>query len=330
MDKKTISNILRGNSKELEDIRNNLPVFIDFLNLINAIDALPEINQSASRENLSLYQTVSVNLTMEDLKQYLGIFFGPPIKPDGKKSRFSLRFNSSAKFLGGIQLKQALFTKKLKHGEFYGSLWPWQRKDKHITIHLGFSSVSMPDKDYAEIELAVRKSLARRVLEKISDSIGGRIHGVSLPSFLQMAEMEKTTGTLTIQTQMSTGHLYLLDGRLIDAETDNFQGQNAAYAIISWEKPLIEIDPVCPKIERRIRLPLMSILMEGMRLKDESRLPGEGPGDSDIEISTQKVQTISTAHSDIEITTQQVQKINTAARSQGSTVQPKSAKTRRH
>jgi len=318
VDEKTIVNILRGDSKVLEDIRNNLPVFIEFLDLVNTIDALPEINQSASRENRSLYQTVSMNLAMEDLKQYFSNFFGRPVKPEGKKSPFSLRFNSSAGFLGGIQINQALFIKKLKHGEFYGSLWPWQRKDENITIHLGFSSASMPDEDYAELELAVRKSLAQRVLQKIDDSIGGRIHGVSLPSFLQMAEMEKTTGTLTIQTRINTGYLYLLDGRLIDAETDKFQGQNAAYAIISWDKPLIEIDSVCHKKKQRIALPLMSILMEGMRLKDESRLPGEGPGDSDIEISTQKVQTISTAHSDIEITTQQVQKINTAARPQDS------------
>ncbi|OQY01407.1 MAG: hypothetical protein B6I22_14470 [Desulfobacteraceae bacterium 4572_123] len=318
MDEKTIANILRGDSKVLEDIRNNLPLFIKFLDLVNTIDALPEINQSASRENRSLYQTVSMGLAMEDLKHYFSNFFGRPVKPEGKKSPFSLRFNSSAEFLGGIQINQALFIKKLKHGEFYGSLWPWQRKDKNITIHLGFSSASMPDEDYVKLELAVRKSLAQRVLRKIDSNIGGRIHGVSLPSFLQMAEMEKTTGTLTIQTQTNTGYLYLLDGRLIDAETDKFQGQNAAYTIISWDKPLIEIDSVCLKTKRQITLPLMSILMEGMRLKDENRIPGDGPGDSDIEISTQKVQTISTAYSDIEITTQQVQKINAAARPQDS------------
>jgi outer membrane protein assembly factor BamD (BamD/ComL family) len=314
VDTKTILKILCGNSKELEEIKNNLPIFVDFLNLINAIDALPEINQSASRENLSLYQTVSRGLTMEDLKKQFTPFFGPPIKPAEKKSPFGLRFNSSAKVLGGIQIKQALFTKKLKHGEFYGSLWPWQRKINNITIHLGFSSASMPDADYAELELAVRKALAWRVLEKIDDSIGGRIHGVSLPSFLQMSEMEKTTGTLTIQTQSKTGYLYLSAGRVIDARTDKFQGQDAAYEIISWNSPLIEIDPVCPKTKHVITLPLMSILMEGMRLKDENRLPGDGPGDGDIEISTQKIQTISTAHSNIEITTQQVQKISTSGK----------------
>ena len=327
MDTKTILKILCGNSKELEEIKNKLPVFVDFLNLINTIDALPEINQSASRENLSLYQTVSRNLTMEDLKKHFTPFFGPPVKPAGEKSPFGLRFNSSAKFLGGIQTKQALFTKKLKHGEFYGSLWPWQRKINNITIHLGFSSASMSDADYAELELAVRKSLAWRVLEKIEDSIGGRIHGVSLPSFLQMSEMEKTTGTLTIQTQSNTGHLYLSAGRVIDARTDKFQGQDAAYEIISWNSPLIEIDPVCPKTKHVITLPLMSILMEGMRLKDENRLPGEGPEDGDIEISTQKVQTISTAHSNIEISTQQIQKIKSVAR-QKPKAPPASQKTR--
>ena len=111
MDEKTIANILRGDSKVLEDIRNNLPLFIKFLDLVNTIDALPEINQSASRENRSLYQTVSMGLAMEDLKHYFSNFFDRPVKPEGKKSPFSLRFNSSAEFLGGIQINQALFIK---------------------------------------------------------------------------------------------------------------------------------------------------------------------------------------------------------------------------
>ena len=48
--------------------------------------------------------------------------------------------------------------------------------------------------------------------------------------------------------------------------------QRPPIAIISWEKPLIEIDPVCRKTRDRIAQPLMPLLMEGLRIKDENRV----------------------------------------------------------
>ena len=272
MDEKTILDILQSRSREIEELRNHIPLVAEFLALLNSVNALPEVSQPVPGQSQSLYQTISKGLAMPALEQHLASFFGPPVKPAGQRTPLKLRFNPSARFLNGVQTGQTLFVRKLKFGEFYGALWPWQRKKETVTIHLGFSSTSMDDADYAILELLTRRSLAKNIFRQINNTIGGRIHGVTLPSFLQMAEMEKTTGTLKIQTEKNKGYLYLANGRLIDAVEGNRQGTAAAHAIISWEKPLIEIDPVCRKTRDRIAQPLMPLLMEGLRIKDENRV----------------------------------------------------------
>ncbi len=54
--------------------------------------------------------------------------------------------------------------------------------------------------------------------------------------------------------------------------TEDLRGEEAAYRIIGWENSAIEIEDVCRNKKKEINKPLMLILMEANRLKDE-----EGP-----------------------------------------------------
>ncbi|MFC1489284.1 DUF4388 domain-containing protein, partial [Thermodesulfobacteriota bacterium] len=101
---------------------------------------------------------------------------------------------------------------------------------------------------------------------------GGSIQGVSLDSFLQMVQVERTTCTLTVKAENEVGHLYVLNGDLIAAETGDLKNVAAAHRIISWDKSTIEIENVCNKEEKQINEPLMNILMEGLKLRDENIL----------------------------------------------------------
>ena len=102
--------------------------------------------------------------------------------------------------------------------------------------------------------------------------VGGAVHGISLDSFLQMVQMEKTTCTLTVKAENEVGYLYVLNGDLIAAETGDLKNVEAARRIISWDKSTIEIEHVCSKEEKEIDEPLMNILMEGLKLRDENIL----------------------------------------------------------
>ncbi len=98
--------------------------------------------------------------------------------------------------------------------------------------------------------------------------VGGQIQGISLGSFLQIVHMDKTTCTLKIYSNDDIGYLYLKDGALVAAETGHLANVEAAYEILSWNKTVIIIDNA-PIPNQNIKLSLMSILMEGLRRKDE-------------------------------------------------------------
>jgi c-di-GMP-binding flagellar brake protein YcgR len=101
------------------------------------------------------------------------------------------------------------------------------------------------------------------------NGFGGKLLGVSVHSFLQMLESEQKTCTIRVTYQGKKGYLYLNNGELIGAHVDSLRREAAAYEIIGWDEPVIEIKYTVPEMEREVFQPLMSVLMEGIRLKDE-------------------------------------------------------------
>lgn len=111
--------------------------------------------------------------------------------------------------------------------------------------------------------------LARTILDEVTDSSEGHIHGITLPAFLQLVEMERKTCTLKITSKDKVGYLYFKKGDFMDAETEKSKGDDAAYDIVCWEKAEIDIEPVCRKKRKNVALSLGHTLMEAFRLKDE-------------------------------------------------------------
>ncbi|MFO7558104.1 MAG: DUF4388 domain-containing protein [Desulfobacterales bacterium] len=128
-------------------------------------------------------------------------------------------------------------------------------------------------------------AISEKIFEEFGVGVGGQIHGIALSSFLQMSEMEKTTCRLKIKSEQDVGYLYLQKGELIAAETGMLQGNDAAYEIISWENAVIEIEKSRQKKKREIKMPLMNILMEGLRIKDEQNEEAEKKKPADVSSS---------------------------------------------
>lgn len=104
----------------------------------------------------------------------------------------------------------------------------------------------------------------------MANNIGGKLQGVSLDAFLQMAQTEQLTCTLSVASGDEEGLLFLQQGKLISAEVGELTNAVAAYRIISWETSVIEIKESCEKTVDEIKQPLMNILMEAMRIRDEA------------------------------------------------------------
>ncbi len=96
------------------------------------------------------------------------------------------------------------------------------------------------------------------------------IKGISLATFLQLIHMEKKTCTLKVRSRGRTGYLYLRGGELIDADTKNRTGRQAALQIVAWDDAEIEMDDICRRQTKRVEASLEFILMEAFRRKDEA------------------------------------------------------------
>ena len=49
------------------------------------------------------------------------------------------------------------------------------------------------------------------------------------------------------------------------------RGRDAAYRIISWDDATIEITPIADGIHDNIQQPLMHVMMESLKIKDENQ-----------------------------------------------------------
>ena len=105
--------------------------------------------------------------------------------------------------------------------------------------------------DYEQLEKLVHLWVSHDTFEEMEDDIGCQIHGISLPSFLQMAEMEKSTFTRRLVKeydflQVCKGPDVSLPARL---EMDfRFIGvQQRLHAAQPWI-----VKPVCDKNRRHV------------------------------------------------------------------------------
>jgi CheY-like chemotaxis protein len=118
--------------------------------------------------------------------------------------------------------------------------------------------------------------LKAKIRDLLAQRVKGRVENITLPSFLQLLELERKTCTLAITSLGRTGGLFFRGGRLVGAATGELAGQPAALEIVTWEDADIEILDICPPVEPEIGAGLSYLLMEGMRLQDE-RESGQPP-----------------------------------------------------
>ncbi len=119
------------------------------------------------------------------------------------------------------------------------------------------------------------EDLARQIMKTLrKESDGGTLHSVSSGMFLQLMEMEERTCTIRLVDKATAkgGVLFFREGELLDARVEQTKGLQAAYQIFSWEEVTLSIQNECPAIDNNINSDLQPIILEAMRIKDESQL----------------------------------------------------------
>jgi len=115
------------------------------------------------------------------------------------------------------------------------------------------------------------------------------IRGINLATFLQLVQLEKKTCTLKIKSKNDVGYLYIDRGDLLSAEAGNLSGEDAAFKIVCWQNPTIEMESVCRKKEREINTSIEMLLLEAFRIEDEKKETARLEGKS-TEAVTDEVQ----------------------------------------
>ncbi|MBW2616535.1 MAG: response regulator [Deltaproteobacteria bacterium] len=108
--------------------------------------------------------------------------------------------------------------------------------------------------------------------------------GVLVTSLLQLIDMEQKTCTLEVSSgKEKKGFFYLYDGIPYDARYGDMKGEDAAFQMIGWDNVDFRLKNFPRKnIKQIINRSLISLLMEGTRLKDEAIAAREKHGTTEV------------------------------------------------
>lgn len=113
------------------------------------------------------------------------------------------------------------------------------------------------------------EELRGEVCRLLETSNSGAVKGIPVHSLLQMFESDQKTCTMRIQSKNGKGLLYMEQGVLVAAQTDNQLNEDAVYTIVAWDEVSMEIQHYNGQRPREIEQSLLALIMEGFRLKDE-------------------------------------------------------------
>jgi len=115
--------------------------------------------------------------------------------------------------------------------------------------------------------------LAKVIITALSKGApGGTLSGISIVNFLQMVEMEQKTCLCEVESPDNPkGFFYFKGGVLHHAVCGSLKGEEAAVKLIQIENATISFKKTPErKIPRVIKTDLMALILEAMRLRDES------------------------------------------------------------
>ncbi len=101
-------------------------------------------------------------------------------------------------------------------------------------------------------------------------AFSGRLAVIPLPDILQVLEVGRKTGTLTVEGESDiSGEIDFQDGFIVGAKADTYKGQDAVYHLLTSNNGMFKfctLQHITPEMEP---VATTHILMEGMRIIDE-------------------------------------------------------------
>ena len=109
------------------------------------------------------------------------------------------------------------------------------------------------------------------------------VQSKSLMDILQLECLSQSSTVFRITRGSSIGKIWILNGDLIDAETDGARGEAAFRKILEWKSGTFETLPAEPERERTITKSMNGLLLEVAQAIDEVAAPAEPDAAADAE-----------------------------------------------
>ncbi len=159
----------------------------------------------------------------------------------------------------------AVITKLYPFTPCIGLLGPKEPNDNQ---QLPKGAVYLHDKPYNSAQLF------EHITELLIHSDGSTIRDIPTHSLLQMLETEENTCTVKVYGKSEQGYIFIEAGLPMASETDQLNGEDAFFEIIGWDDVIIEVLHFNGQREKNLDRPLISLIMEGFKLKDENDFRG--------------------------------------------------------
>jgi CheY-like chemotaxis protein len=117
--------------------------------------------------------------------------------------------------------------------------------------------------------LGTLKRYGEEFAEMERSVIEGDIRQMSLVDLLQVFNLNRKDGMLTLEQGRTKGVIYLLEGNVINARVGEVNGIKAFFRLLCWGKGKFRFAQGTPGSDIRIKLPTDHLIMEGLRQKDE-------------------------------------------------------------
>jgi len=99
----------------------------------------------------------------------------------------------------------------------------------------------------------------------------GDLKEISIATLLQLNCVEKNTAQLTVSTPKGPAMVYMDKGEIIDAVYAGIHGEEALYRILSLSQGEFRVAEVTERPDRTITASWQRLLLEGMRVLDETK-----------------------------------------------------------
>ncbi|WP_456408765.1 response regulator [Caldithrix abyssi] len=121
-------------------------------------------------------------------------------------------------------------------------------------------------------ELLARSQNVKKIEDRSEKQQGfaGDLRDLSLVEVLQMLNLNKKSGLLTVKGKVS-GTIYFKDGQVWHAKSDNQEGEAAMYELVPLEEGTFQFRSQPINVQRNVHNSTMNVIMEACRIMDEAR-----------------------------------------------------------